>query len=158
MQNSKNGSSRREFLTKSVIGLSSIGLAGFSDKLNLFAQNKPKKEKEKEKNKKIIYRTLGKTGIKIPIVSMGVMNADLPELVKKSYDLGIRHFDTAAGYQGGKNEEMVGNMIKEMGVRSKVTIATKINIKNRDLEPEAIKKEFLETFEGSLKRSQEILS
>jgi aryl-alcohol dehydrogenase-like predicted oxidoreductase len=40
--------------------------------------------------------------------------------------LGIRHFDTARGYQNGNNERMVGEQIKELGVRDEVTIATKI--------------------------------
>ena len=73
-----------------------------------------------------ITRVLGKTGIRVPIVSMGVMNADNPALVKRSYEMGVRHFDTASGYQKGRNEEMVGSVIKELKVRDQVIIATKI--------------------------------
>jgi len=58
-------------------------------------------------------------------VSMGVMNADVPGILRRSYELGIRHFDTAAVYQNGRNEEMVGIVIKEMGIRDKVVISTK---------------------------------
>jgi len=79
-----------------------------------------------EGSAKPIYRALGRTGISLPIVSMGVMNADVPGLIPRSYELGIRHFDTAAFYQQGRNEEMVGRMIKEMGVRDKVIISTKV--------------------------------
>jgi hypothetical protein len=57
-------------------------------------------------------RTLGKTGLKLPILSMGVMRADNPNVVKAAYNAGITHFDTAHGYQNGRNEEMLGNFFK----------------------------------------------
>ena len=56
----------------------------------------------------IPVRTLGRTGVKLPILSMGVMRADNPNVVRAAYNSGIFHFDTAHGYQGGKNEEMLG--------------------------------------------------
>ena len=49
----------------------------------------------------ILQRTLGKTGLTLPIVSMGVMNADVPGLLRRAYELGVRLYDTAAGYQTG---------------------------------------------------------
>jgi predicted aldo/keto reductase-like oxidoreductase len=106
----------------------------------------------------IIYRTLGKTGIRLPIVSMGVMNANNPELIPRSYEIGVRLFDTAKGYQGGRNEEMVGNGIEKMGVRDKVIIATKIPAPGRGRDDsatmgkDAVKKQFLEDFDGCSKR------
>ena len=74
---------------------------------------------------KIIYRTLGKTGIKLPIVSMGVMNADNPNLVAAALDAGIIHLDTAWGYQRGRNETMIGGVIKDRP-RDSYVIATKV--------------------------------
>lgn len=56
----------------------------------------------------IPVRTLGRTGVKLPILSMGVMRADNPNVVRAAYNSGIFHFDTAHGYQNGKNEEMLG--------------------------------------------------
>ena len=61
---------------------------------------------------KTVNRTLGKTGLTVPIVSMGVMNADNPDLVAAALDSGIVLLDTAHGYQRGKNEEMVGQVVK----------------------------------------------
>ena len=75
---------------------------------------------------KVIRRRLGRTGLKLPVVSMGVMNADVPGVLVRAYELGVRHFDTAAVYQGGRSEEMLGNFVKEHGVRDKVVIATKV--------------------------------
>lgn len=141
---------RRDFLTKSAAGITSLGFIPFLDIKNISRMNVADE-------KKILYRTLGKTGIKLPIVSMGVMNANLPDLIPASYDLGIRLFDTAMGYQSGKNEEMVGAQIKELGVRSEVIISTKIPIpKNDNDKPygEDKKQEFLKDFEGCLKRLQ----
>jgi len=77
------------------------------------------------KAKKIVYRTLGRTGLKLPVVNMGVMNADNPELVKAALDAGVFLLDTAFVYQRGKNEEMIGQAIKGRP-RDSYVIATKI--------------------------------
>jgi aryl-alcohol dehydrogenase-like predicted oxidoreductase len=102
----------------------------------------------------ILYRPLGNTGISLPVVSMGVMNANMPAVVRRAYEVGIRHFDTAARYQDGRNEEMVGNVIKELGVRDKVTISTKIHILPQHRRDAGVKDEMRSIFEGSLKRLQ----
>ncbi len=114
-------------------------------------QNQPTKAKKKKdkKKKKIIYRTLGNTGIELPIVSMGVMRADNPAILKAAYEIGIRHFDTANGYQGGRNEEMVGTYFKDIP-RDKVIISTKIHPPKEGYSTE----QFLAKFEESLKRLQ----
>ena len=86
---------------------------------------------------------------------MGVMNADIPALVRRSYELGIRHFDTAAGYARGRNEEMVGNVIKELGARDQVIIATKTRPRFRPpATAEQAKASYLELLDASLKRLQ----
>ncbi|MDR1500769.1 MAG: aldo/keto reductase [Tannerellaceae bacterium] len=69
-------------------------------------------------------RTLGRTGMQLPILSMGVMRADNPNVVRAAYNSGITHFDTAHGYQNGRNEEMLGNFFKDKP-RDSFTIATK---------------------------------
>jgi predicted aldo/keto reductase-like oxidoreductase len=68
---------------------------------------------------------LGRTGFKLPIVSMGVMNADNPNLVAAALDSGITLLDTAHGYQKGKNEEMIGGVIKNKN-RDSYILATKV--------------------------------
>ena len=104
----------------------------------------------------IIERTLGKTGIRLPIVSMGVMNADAPGLVRRACEIGVRHFDTAAGYGRGRNEEMLGGVLKELGSREKVTIATKFRLPWGSVaaSAEETQQKLTEAFEGSLKRLQ----
>ncbi len=71
------------------------------------------------------YRTLGKTGMKVTAVSMGVMNCSDPSVLSRAYDLGINFYDTADCYMSGRNEEMVGKVFK--GKRDKVFIQTKVH-------------------------------
>jgi predicted aldo/keto reductase-like oxidoreductase len=73
----------------------------------------------------IIYRTLGKTGLKIPVVSFGVMRSDNSALVKAAYDAGVTMFDTAHGYMNGRNEEMLGNFFSALP-RESFILATKV--------------------------------
>jgi predicted aldo/keto reductase-like oxidoreductase len=103
-----------------------------------------------------IYRTLGKTGLSLPVVSMGVMNADLPGVVRRAYEVGMRHFDTAAVYRQGRNEELLGGVIKELGVRDKVIIATKALVPEvrRGLTAAQARDRLISIFEGSLRRLQ----
>lgn len=102
----------------------------------------------------LIERTLGRTGLKIPVVSMGVMNASLHALVAESYRRGIRHFDSAWFYQRGMNETMVGDVVRDLGCRKQVVLATKIFLKEtqRELHAPEIKALFLERFAQSLER------
>ncbi len=139
--------SRRKFLSASALALSPVALPlpGFAP---VTASPQAKAS--------IIRRKLGRTGLQVPIVSMGVMNADNPEVVKRSYEIGVRLFDTAMGYQGGRNEEMIGSVIKNLGVRDKVFIQTKIRKPRTSptATAEEISKQMLADFDGCLKRLQ----
>jgi uncharacterized protein len=154
---------RRDFIASVMSSLAASPLFGRPE--FLFGQSAKTADAPKvERSAKPIYRRLGKTGISLPIVSMGVMNADVPGLIPRSYEFGMRHFDTAAVYQQGRNEEMVGRMIKEMGVRDKVVISTKVvkpgwsrdrsQPQTRTYSTAEAKAHFNEIFEGSLKRLQ----
>jgi len=78
-----------------------------------------------EKMQGLEYRTLGKTGLKVTVVSMGVMNCSDPAVVLRAFDLGINFYDTADCYMWGKNEDMVGKVFQ--GKRDKVLIQTKVH-------------------------------
>lgn len=48
-------------------------------------------------------------------------------LIKKCYESGVNFFDNAEVYAGGKAEEIMGQAIKELGLkRSELVISTKI--------------------------------
>jgi predicted aldo/keto reductase-like oxidoreductase len=106
---------------------------------------------EEEKNT-MEYRTLGRTGIKVPILSMGVMRADNPNLVKAALRSGIVHFDTAHGYQEGKNELMLGKIFKEVP-RDSFVVATKIKVDSREgTFSKDAPEQFMERFNLSMQR------
>ncbi len=111
------GLDRREFLEKAALGFCTTGF-GLS-LLNAGAV-------DGNQTSKIIYRTLGRTKLRIPIVSFGVMNSDSPDLIKKALDMGIKHFDTAHLYLRGNSEKALGSVLKEAGKRENVYLATKM--------------------------------
>lgn len=145
--------SRRNFIKKSAVGLAGVSI--LSSSFPLQGEDKPGVQ-ETVKKGKIITRVLGKTGLKLPVVSMGVMNADNPNLVSAALDAGIVMLDTAHGYQRGKNEEMIGQVIKDRP-RDSFVVATKVVGDSLDrktgLFTENTKAEdFMEKFSTSLKR------
>ena len=103
-----------------------------------------------------VVRTLGKTGIKLPVVSMGVMNSDNPNLVKAALANGIVHLDTAHGYQQGRNEAMLGELLKDYD-RDSFVISTKIRPDGIDRSTglptdDVTAENFMEKFEISMER------
>jgi predicted aldo/keto reductase-like oxidoreductase len=153
MATDKPDVTRRRFISTSLTGLAAAGLAGIGPRLAAAQGEKNEGEAAEKTKPELLYRDLGKTGIKLPIVSMGAMNSENSELVKASYDMGVRHFDTAALYAFGRNEQMVGKVIKELGVRDKVALATKERLDRRaDLSDAAAKAKLIKLTEGSLRR------
>lgn len=155
MRDGTRNESRREFLTKSLTGIAGITIAPAILGGGTAAAEEVAHRPERRKSK-FVRRKLGKTGIKLPVVSMGVMNADNPDLVKAALDAEIVHFDTAHAYQGGRNEEMVGAMIKDRP-RKSLVIATKVRGAPLDratglYTEEATAGPFIEKFETSLGR------
>src|SRR6185369_9803434 len=85
------------------------------------------------------YRTLGKSGFKVPALSLGTGTfggggeffkawgqtdvAEATRLVDVCLDAGLTMFDSADVYSGGAAEEILGQAIK--GRRDKVLISTK---------------------------------
>jgi len=84
---------------------------------------------QKAGEQKFVYRTLGKTGMKVPVISMGVMNTDNPNLVRAALEAGYYHLDTAQTYQRGTNETMIGEILKGRP-RDSFLIATKARLPN----------------------------
>jgi aryl-alcohol dehydrogenase-like predicted oxidoreductase len=106
---------RRKFMRNmSSMFLGMISSRFWSGLPSAHAENKPVLQ----------YRTLGKTGLKVTAVSMGVMNCSDPAVLLRAYDLGINFYDTAPSYMRGTNEKMVGEALK--GKREKVLIQTKV--------------------------------
>jgi aryl-alcohol dehydrogenase-like predicted oxidoreductase len=159
MKKSEKMGSRRTFLKKGAFGLA--GLTVLPSILSKEVRAETEKTEESEtkektaKKRKLIKRTLGKTGITVPIVSLGAMTVENPELVRAALDAGITHIDTAHAYQRGRNEEMVGEMVKDLP-RDSFVVATKVtgpeDRKTGMFTKDATAELFTEKFETSLKR------
>jgi predicted aldo/keto reductase-like oxidoreductase len=113
------GMGRRQFLKVGMIGTASAALGGdaLAEAAALYAQSGPFVFPQP------VYRTLGRTGLKISVVSFGAMLTPEPEVLKIAFDNGVNYVDTARKYMDGKNEEIVAKALK--GRRDKVFVATK---------------------------------
>jgi len=136
---------RRTFFRSGLAGAAGITVLGTP----VFARNGRLAEGE------IVYKTLGRTGIKLPVVSFGVMRSDNNALVKAAYEGGMKMFDTAHGYMNGRNEEMLGAFFSQKP-RESFVIATKVKPAGVDREglptKETTAADFLEKFDLSLSR------
>jgi predicted aldo/keto reductase-like oxidoreductase len=62
--------------------------------------------------RKLIHRTLGRTGIRLPIVSVGGGNVTDAAILRTALDAGLTHIDTARSYGRGANETLIATVIK----------------------------------------------
>ena len=109
----------------------------------------------KGKERKFVYRTLGRTGLRLPVINMGVMNSDNPNLVRAALDSGVLLLDTAHAYMAGRNEEVIGTVIKGRP-RDSFHIGSKISLPRNATTGEytegATEEEFTKKLDLSLKR------
>ncbi len=71
----------------------------------------------------VVYRTLGKTGLKVSGVGCGIGLIPDPAVLVRAVDLGVNYFDTARMYEKGKSEEIAGAALR--GRRHKIVLASK---------------------------------
>ena len=99
--------SRRDFLKKGIIGISGAALIpGMLNKTNAGAVT------FNPSGDDLVHRTLGKTGLKVPVISMGVEGANSAGIIKAAYEGGIRMFFSATYYGEGNNEKLLGDAVK----------------------------------------------
>lgn len=85
------------------------------------------------------YVRLGRTGLKVSRICLGMMTYGTPAwrqwvmteeagkpVVKHAVDLGINFFDTADMYSGGESEVITGRFVREFCKREEAVIATKV--------------------------------
>lgn len=92
---------------------------------------------KEDRYEKMIYNRCGKSGLKLPAISLGLWHnfgginvfENQRELVRKAFDLGITHFDLANNYgpPPGSAEENFGKILKQdfAGLRDELIISTK---------------------------------
>jgi uncharacterized protein len=141
---------RHEFLKMSLLGLSGAALApgamnGYHKMLSseLIVPELP-------------VRTLGRTGIQTPLISMGGAEASTPSFVRAAYEAGTKLFFSATYFGEGKNEQLVGEGLKDLP-RDSFVLGTAVPPDNFDNRTGKFKTSFdvdayLRKAEGSLKR------
>ncbi|MFC1541150.1 aldo/keto reductase [Candidatus Latescibacterota bacterium] len=115
-----------------------------------------KRQGKNQKERKLIYRTLGKTGIRVPVIGMGILSSSDSALMRAALDAGITHFDSTAGQPHQiRNEEMIGEVLKGVP-RESVVFGTKIHLLQDNTTglytKEATEDEFLKLLDMALKR------
>jgi predicted aldo/keto reductase-like oxidoreductase len=138
--------SRRQFMKSSAAGIAGL----------LCLPSAKKKQSKNPQDRKLIYRTLGKTGIRVPVIGMGMLLSDQADLMRAAIDAGITHFDTTAGQpQQVRNEIMIGEVLKGHP-RESFVFGPKIHLPQNPTtglyEKGATEKEFLKNLDASLKR------
>jgi aryl-alcohol dehydrogenase-like predicted oxidoreductase len=78
----------------------------------------------------VVYRTLGKTGMKVTGVGCGAGGVPDSDILARTFDLGVNYFDTARIYGQGKSEQILGKFLQ--GKRDKVVLASKTYSNTRE--------------------------
>jgi predicted aldo/keto reductase-like oxidoreductase len=118
---------RREFLSKATQAAAAVAICGG------VAPAAPGAETPGQSPGTIPTRTLGKTGLKLPILGFGgaalpkvwlnpLSHQDRVALVRHAYDRGLRYFDTAGNYF--ESQAILGEALKER--RRQVCLVTKV--------------------------------
>ncbi len=158
MNSKKNPeTSRRNFLKKGMAGAAGLSVVSSLNALN-FKEGKQQNMKDGV-DKKIIWRTLGRTGIKVPVISMGTSANEY--LIKAALNRGIIYFDCANGYGNGLHEATFGRVLKGKP-RDSFVIVTKIyglrdnstGMPRTNVTTEEFIADFRQRMETSLKRLQ----
>ncbi|MEO9254288.1 MAG: aldo/keto reductase, partial [Tepidiformaceae bacterium] len=113
------------------------------------------------------YGNLGKTGLKISPICLGMMTygsskwrdwvldeADARPFVQRALDAGINFFDTADVYSIGASEVVTGRLLKELAQRDRIVLATKVcNPMSGDPNDRGLsRKHITQSIDASLKR------
>ena len=112
---------RKKFIFLSSTGLVGAGITGLSPPAFLESARAAEH---------LEFRTLGRTGLKVSAVGFGPTSIDIPGIAKRALDMGVNFIDTGRMYASGKNEEMVGRVIKD--IRKKIIIQTKFTRRYKD--------------------------
>lgn len=154
MDRTDKSNDRRGFLKKGAAGLGAMFM--FPGAAQVKSEPGTPEVPEKPRKRVMLTRPFGRTGLTLPVISMGCGSCDNPEVVRAALDAGVMHLDTAWNYGNGANETMIGGVIKGRP-RESFVIGTKIPGGPEDRRKavytaDAKAGPFIEKFEESLKR------
>jgi predicted aldo/keto reductase-like oxidoreductase len=114
---------RRNFLkTAGLVGVGSVIAAA---KANAGDANAPAAQPPIQKVPK---RKLGKTGVEVPMLSLGLGRPGEPAVLRQSLDWGVNHWDTSLAAGNGASEQSIGEFIaKNPDRRKDIFLVTKEN-------------------------------
>lgn len=151
MNKEKDGISRRGFMAASL-GL--LATASINDVVTGMIPDGSEEVSDQVKAGGQVMRTLGRTGIEMPIVGAGGGTGNDPSIVQACVEAGMVLFDTDARFRNGHHERILGDVFHRMRVRDRMIIMTKVHTpeQRRGLSPDQSKRLIDKTFEGCLRR------
>jgi uncharacterized protein len=124
-ENNKKEMDRRAFLKTTGIGGATLALStGLAGRLLAADESKTSPAKAMPK------RVLGKTGVSVPILTLGGITdwTENPSLLKFAFNSGVTYWDTSDDYINGKSEIGIGQHFEKYpGDRKSIFLATKGN-------------------------------
>jgi len=125
------GLTRREFVT--TMGLAGLAAAGVGATAALAAPPEPPPATQADT---VPRRQLGKTGVNVPILSLGCMFDTINNqlLLRQAVKWGVTYWDTAEHYGNTLSEEGIGRFFaRNPDDRQKIFLVTKLETKGGDL-------------------------
>ncbi len=121
-------SNRRNFLKTGILGTAVLGVSGLEATDKTSGVFRKRHEPEwKNRQEGMRYRMLGSTGMMVSALGMcSGFQEDNYRFIYRAIDRGINYIDTAHKYRSGRNEIMVGKILKDIG-RDKLFVSTKLS-------------------------------
>jgi aryl-alcohol dehydrogenase-like predicted oxidoreductase len=139
--------SRRDFLKAGLAGAAGMAVMSCTG---------DKAESGTEKKQKVVTRKLGRTGIVLPVISIGTGDTNDSGLIKAALEMGVKLYATSQYYGNGNNEKMLAEVFEEKQ-KGDAIVVTSTAPDNYDYRKGVFNKgakvePFLERFESSLRR------
>ncbi len=117
---------RRNFLK--TTGLMGVGSVIAAAKAKAADANGPNAPAAQPPIQKVPKRKLGKTGVEVPVLSLGLGRPAEPAVLRQSLDWGVNHWDTSLAAGNGASEQSIGEFIaKNPDRRKDIFLVTKEN-------------------------------
>lgn len=110
---------RRELLKAAALSATVVGTAGLANATTA---------KKKRRAKEIPLHTLGKTGLKVPILQLGTsqrLDPTYDKIMHRCVQEGVTWFDTALSYGWGASHRAIANFLEQTEDRKKMWITSK---------------------------------
>jgi len=117
---------RRNFLK--TAGLAGVGSVIASAKAKAADANEPNKPLPQMPVQKVPKRKLGKTGVEVPVLSLGFGRPGEQAILRQSLDWGVNYWDTSLAAANGMSEQSIGEFIAQNpDSRKNIFLVTKEN-------------------------------